>query len=242
VFLLAEDNGAALRWKVVSQGGGVANSIPVYAPVAIADPGAGANISFTASPGRCNINFAAGGEHRHLTAPLWEGQTCTISHTAGANTGILTVDNGFNRSGAVDIRFPATFVQNITFIAVTESGVGLRWRILADPYDLARTIVDPGAAAGIPITYDDGICQINIAAPADDRTLADATYAGQRLTIIHSAGANAGTVSAASDINPLVGGQNVINFTAAVAEMIVLQATSSLAWRVVCNPNALVLN
>jgi hypothetical protein len=242
VLVVGTFNGAALRWKVVAQGGGVANSTPVYVPLGIAYAADAATINPTCDGYRADINFVGAAEHRHLGAPLWEGQKCTVSHTAGANAGTLIVDNGFNSSGALDIVFPATFVENVTFVAVNLSGVGLRWRIAQDAYRLSRQMVDPGAGLAIPVTYDDGIVNLTIAAPADDRTLANASYEGQRLTIVHSAGANAGTVTAASDINPLVGGQNVINFTAGLAEMVVLQATSSLAWRIVTNPNALVLS
>jgi hypothetical protein len=239
IVLVGYNNGAALRWRVLAQGGTATNSVPVYVPLGLVNPAPAGNVTALGPKDTWTIVTGAG-ETRTLNNPLFDGQTVKVI-TDGANATTVTVTNGFTNAGALNIYLPA--VANAYVVLVGRAvGGAFRWRVLEDPAGITQNVGVIAAAGAIPIVYDDGVCQLNIAAPADDRTLPDASYVGQRLTIVHSAGANAGTVTAASDINPLVGGQNVINFTAALAEMVVLQATSSLDWRLVTNPNALVLS
>lgn len=241
ILLVAHDVGAGtLRWKPVWQ---TPNSPPVYVPL-IADPGAGGAIAVTMS-GICYINIAAPAANRSLAAPLFEGQRITIVHNAGANAGTVTVTNGFCEAGATVLNFvsTATEQQAITLVGQT-TAAGLRWRVEMDRNltSVSRNVPAVANGAAVPVDRNDAIVHINAAGGGENRTLANSTYVGQILTIVHDAGANANTVTAANDIDP-TGGHNVINFTAAVvAEMIVLVGSPGGQWRILANPNALVIN
>lgn len=244
VLLVGMDIGAGLQWRVASQGGGVTNGTPPYGPLAIPDPGAGAPIAVTSS-GRCIFTILVAADDRTLAAPLWEGQTIVLESLVGSARGTVTIATGFNASPALILHFRGGLNERVWLFADLIAGA-LRWRVAKEDAlsHVSRNLLDPGNVGAIEVLHDDGYMPMNILGAGHDRTLAIPTYSGQRLTVIHNAGANAGTVTSAQDITD-IGGQNVINFTAALGEMIVLEGVDfgiGLRWRVLSNPDGLVIN
>jgi len=244
VLLVGMDIGAGLQWRVASQGSGVTNGIPPYGPIAIPDPGAGAAIAAIAS-GRCIFTIAVAGDNRTLAAPVFEGQTLVLESLAGSARGIVTIATGFNDAAALILHFRGGVNERVWLFADLIAGA-LRWRVGNQDArtHVARNLLDPGNVGDIEVLHDDGYMPMDILGAGHNRNLAIPTYVGQRLTIIHDATANAGTVTSAQDITD-VGGQNVIQFTAALGEMIVLEGVNfgvGLRWRVLSNPDGLVIN
>jgi hypothetical protein len=244
ILLIGRNNGAALRWQVVAQGGGVTTATPVYGMAAIADPGVGAAIPVT-SNGRCIITIAGAGDNRTLAAPGWEGQTLVLESLAASARGTVTIATGFSDGGALILHFAGGVNERVWLVGDVIAGA-LRWRVAkADALThVDRNLLDPGNGGAIEVLHDDGYVSLNILGGGHDRTLAIPSFFGQRMTIAHTAGANAGTVTCAQDITD-VGGQNVINFTAVLGEMIILEGVNfgvGLRWRIVTNPDGLVIN
>lgn len=244
ILLIGRSNGAALRWVVAAQGGVVTHT-PVYEPIAFADPGNGNQIPVTDS-GRCVITIAGAGDTRLLANPLFVGQELTIESLAASASGMVVCANAFNEAGAVNLHFLGGINEQVRLRGYMVVGA-LRWRVVDDGAltHVSRTIPDPGNAGNIEVLHDDANMEMNILGGGHNRALPNPTYAGQKLTIIHTDGANAGTVTSASDITD-VGGENVINFTAALGEMISLEAVNivgtGLRWRIRYNPDGLVIN
>lgn len=97
-----------------------------------------------------------------------------------------------------------------------------------------NTIADPGTGAAIPVTRS-GQLVLTIGAGAETNTLANPSFAGQRLTIsVGTIGAGTRAITAASAVS---GATAIMTFNAST-DLIVLEAVSiagTLRWRVILN-------
>lgn len=104
---------------------------------------------------------------------------------------------------------------------------------LSDGSVKPAAITDPGDAGAIPVT-DTGYCPL-VSAGAETRTLADPSFAGQRLTLGFDTDGGDCVVTAATAVNQT--GNNTLTFADAGdhLELVAITIAGSLVWRVVAN-------
>lgn len=98
----------------------------------------------------------------------------------------------------------------------------------------ANIIADPGTGGVIPVTTS-GECSMTSTGAAQARSLANPTFAGQELRLVHSVDGGSLVVTAATAINQA---GNTVMTMADVNDAIVLKAftlAAGLRWRVIAN-------
>jgi len=116
-------------------------------------------------------------------------------------------------------------------------------KVASAPFSLETVIADPGDGNPIPVVSS-GTCILTVGAGVETRTVADPGAAGlviQVQTTVFGIGSLA--VVFASDITT-VGGENSVAFTAAGQTFVVvsLDIGAGFKWRVLSNPQALVIS
>jgi hypothetical protein len=101
----------------------------------------------------------------------------------------------------------------------------------------AIEIADPGDGGAIPVTRS-GQCALTTAGVDDTRTLADPTFAGQKLSVSLDVDAGDAVITAATAINQA--GNNTITMADAgdLLELVAVQVGGALVWRVAANDGA----
>lgn len=235
VLLVAVTNGAALRWKVLDQGGlATTTHTPAYVANPHANVATGNAISVAADVSRMAITTAGGGENRTLADPAFEGQRITLESVAANAANTVTCASPFDALGATVLAFKGGVNEQITFEARMVVAA-LEWRVAVDEDNVAAWLVDVGTGVAIPVTRMHTEMSITTAA-GETNTLADPLRAGQ--TMLLSLDVRVGgdrAITAASDIDSA--GNNVIT-TSAAGDAIFLKAilvAGAPEWRLVNN-------
>ncbi len=159
----------------------------------IADPGNAGAIPVTVS-GVCNLTTGGAGETRTIANPTFLGQRIGLNlNVDGGGDCVVTFASGINVDGdtVVTLNDAGEYLE----VSAVLIAAALRWREVSDvervdtevaaaqadaTQALPTTIADPGNGNAIAVTRS-GVCNLTTGGAGETRTLAVATFVGQRL-------------------------------------------------------------
>ncbi len=199
----------------------------------IDDPGAAGAIPVTRS-GYCAL-VTTGADTRTLADASFPGQVITLSLMTDGGDCVITAASPVDQLGNTILTL-GDAGDSVSLVAV-QDGADIEWRILAahgvnqvNRGAAANVITDPGDAGAIPVTRS-GYCPL-VTSGAEARSLADASFAGQILTLSLKTDGGDALITAASPINAAGNNECTMADVGDVLVLIAVEDGADVEWRV----------